>query len=78
MTKHTCKNSILHARKPLSVENALLVEAILGIEAKALVLMQADYDMIMAKRNKAVSNHISKINKANATTGRNIPVPSAI
>jgi hypothetical protein len=43
-----------------------LFEAALGIEAEPLVGIQADYNMLMAKRSKSFADRLAKIRQAAA------------
>lgn len=49
---YTRLNDILNARRPVSVEFALLVEAATGINAEMLVNMQTRHTLQMARKNK--------------------------
>jgi addiction module HigA family antidote len=57
---YTVLNEILNARRSVSTEFALLIEAVLGLDAEPLLKMQARYNMFVAKRN---SKFIEKLNK---------------
>jgi addiction module HigA family antidote len=59
-------NEILNAKRPITTEYALLFEASLGIDAEPLLKMQAQYNMLMAKRNKTLSERLVKIRSAAA------------
>src|SRR5574344_2540818 len=45
-------NEVLNGKRPVTTEYALLFEAALGIDADIWIGLQADYDVITAKRNK--------------------------
>ena len=57
----TMLNEILNAKRPMSVEFALLVEASLGIDATLWINMQADYTMLTSKRDKSFAERLAKI-----------------
>lgn len=59
-------NEVLNAKRPLSSEYALLLEAALGVDAPTLVRMQARYDMIMARRNKTLMERLGSIRRVAA------------
>mgnify|MGYP004443196759 CR=1 FL=1 len=52
---------MLQGKRELSVEQALLIEAALGITAEPLLNMQARYDINMAKRNPSFLQRLSSI-----------------
>ena len=56
---YTQLNEVLNGKRPLNTEMALLIGAALGIDAEPLIMMQARYDMVVAKSNK---NFISRLN----------------
>jgi addiction module HigA family antidote len=57
---YTLLNEVLNSKRPVNTEFALLVEAVLGLDAEPLLKMQAHYNMLVAKRN---SKFIEKLNK---------------
>ena len=56
-------NEILNAKRPITTEFALLLEAALGINADLLVRMQADYDIQMARKNSSLLEKLNDIKK---------------
>ena len=48
---YTSLNEVLHGKRAISTEYALLIEAVLGIESSFWLKMQSEYNMITAKRN---------------------------
>ena len=54
-------NEILNAKRPITTEFALLLEAALGINADLLVRMQTDYDM--ARKNSSLLEKLNDIKK---------------
>jgi addiction module HigA family antidote len=56
-------NEVLNAKRPVTTEYALLFEAVLGIDAKPLIGMQADYNMQVVKQNKSFSDRLAEIRK---------------
>ena len=60
---YSALNEILKCKRPVSAEQAILVEAALGIEANMLIRMQTDYDMQVARRNSKIINRFNEIRK---------------
>lgn len=58
---YTQLNEVLNAKRQMSVEYALLIEAVLDIPAEPLLKMQARYNMITARRNPTL---IAKLKQA--------------
>lgn len=56
-------NEILNAKRPVTTEFALLLEAALGINADVLVKMQTDYNLQTARKNINIIERINKIKK---------------
>lgn len=54
-------NEVLNGKRPVTVEYALLFEAALGVDAKPLVNMQADYDIQTARRDKVLAERLANI-----------------
>ena len=54
-------NEILHGKRPVSPEIALMVQAALGISAQALLNMQMAYDIRIAKRDKTFLERLQRI-----------------
>ena len=59
-------NEILNSKRPISTQYALLFEAALGIDAKPLIGMQADYDMQIAMSDKNFKKRLTEIRKMTA------------
>lgn len=60
---YSALNEILNAKRPITTEFALLLEAALGINADLLVRMQTDYNMQMARKNDLLTEKLNKIRK---------------
>lgn len=56
-------NEILNAKRPITTEFALLLEAALGINADLLVRMQTDYDIQMARKNSSLLEKLNDIKR---------------
>jgi len=56
-------NDILNGKRPVSIEYALYLEAALGIDAQLWIQMQADYNLQVAKSDKAIKRHLLEIRK---------------
>ena len=56
-------NEVLNAKRPITTEFALLLEAALGINADLLVRMQTDYNMQVARRNSSLLERLNNIKK---------------
>lgn len=63
---YTVLNEILNARRPLTANTALLVEAALGIEADTLMRIQTKYNIQTARKDKTFSERLAKIRQAAA------------
>ncbi|NLA82814.1 MAG: HigA family addiction module antidote protein [Bacteroidales bacterium] len=64
---HTVFNEILNAKRPLTVEIALLVEAALGVDAEPLIGMQTRYNIQVAKSNETFSERLKNLRRVCAT-----------
>lgn len=60
---YTVLNEILNGKRPISVEYALYLEAVLGIDAQLWIQMQADYNLQVAKSDKTIMRRIKEIRK---------------
>ena len=60
---YTVLNEILNGKRPISVEYALYLEAVLGIDAQLWIQMQADYNLQVAKNDKTIMRRIKEIRK---------------
>ena len=56
-------NEILNGKRPVSIEYALYLEAVLGIDAQLWIKMQADYNYQVAKADSKIKHHLLKIRK---------------
>jgi addiction module HigA family antidote len=56
-------NEILNAKRQLTVEYALLIEAVLDLPAEPLVKMQARYNMITTKRTPSFIEKLKNVRK---------------
>lgn len=54
-------NEILNGKRPLTTEYALMFEAVLGIDAEPLLVMQSAYEMQTVKQNKSFAARLAKI-----------------
>ena len=61
---YTQLNEILNAKRPVTTEFALMMEAALGINPEMLINMQARYNMSVAKRKKPLLERLLNIKKA--------------
>ena len=60
---YTVLNEILNGKRPISVEYALYLEAVLGVDAQLWIQMQADYNLQVAKSDKTIMRRIKEIRK---------------
>ena len=60
---YTVLNEILNGKRHISVEYALYLEAVLGIDAQLWIQMQADYNLQVAKSDKTIMRRIKEIRK---------------
>ena len=56
-------NEILNGKRPVSIEYALYLEAVLGIDAQLWIQMQADYNLQVAKSDRSINRRIKEIRK---------------
>ena len=56
-------NEVLNAKRPLSAEMALLIGQALNIDPAPLLAMQADFNLLSAKRNNSIKERLTKIRK---------------
>ena len=61
---YTQLNEILNAKRPVTTDFALMMEATLGINPEMLINMQARYNMSVAKRKKPLIERLLNIKKA--------------
>lgn len=60
---YTVLNEILNARRPLNTEYAMLIEAVLDLDAEPLLKMQTRYNLQMAKRDNKFMEKLNKVRK---------------
>ena len=60
---YTVLNEILNAKRPLSTEYAMLIEAVLDLDAEPLLRMQTCYNLQMAKRDNKFMEKLNKVRK---------------
>lgn len=63
---YTALNEILNAKRPVTTEFALLLEAALGVNADILVKMQTDYNLQVARKNDSLLEKLNRIRKISA------------
>ena len=54
-------NETLNCKRPITVELALILEAILEIDARLLLRMQTSYNIQVAEKDKKIIDKINKI-----------------
>jgi addiction module HigA family antidote len=59
-------NEVLNGKRSLSPELALMMEAVLGVDAAPLLAMQNEYDMLMAQRNPTFIEKLNQIRRVAA------------
>lgn len=65
---YTMLNEILNAKRPVTSDFALMVEAALGINPELLVSMQTRYNMALAREESVLANRLKKIRKICASS----------
>ncbi|MEF9923945.1 MAG: HigA family addiction module antitoxin [Muribaculaceae bacterium] len=60
---YTQLNEVLNAKRQLTAEYALLLEAALDIPTAPLLKMQAEYNMIITKRNPSFIGKLKNVRK---------------
>lgn len=60
---YTVLNDIVNCKRAVNTKFALLCEQAMGIPAHMLLRLQADYDMITAKRDKAFIQRLANVRK---------------
>ena len=60
---YTMLNDILNARRPISTDFALTIEAAIGINAEMLVNIQSRYNMQIARKDKKNAKRLSELRK---------------
>lgn len=59
-------NEVLNGKRSLSPELALMMEAVLGVDAAPLLAMQNEYDMMMAELNPTFMEKLKQIRRVAA------------
>lgn len=60
---YTALNEVLHCKRAITTEYALLIEAALGIDANMWLNMQSRFNMFTAKRNKSFMEKLDNVRK---------------
>ena len=60
---YSALNETLNAKRPITTEFALLLEAALGINADLLVRLQTDYNIQVARKNNSLCEKLNNIKK---------------
>lgn len=60
---YSALNEVLNAKRPVTTELALLLEAALNINADLLVRMQTDYNIQVARKNSTLADKLNNIRK---------------
>jgi len=63
---YTLLNEVLNGKRPVNTELALLIEAVLGLDAEPLLKMQARYNLLMIKRNSKFVEKLNRVRKVAA------------
>ena len=63
---YTVLNEILNAKRPVTADYALRIEAALGIKAYLLVNMQSEYNLQVVRRDNKMVSILNKIRSATA------------
>ena len=63
---YTVLNEILNTRRPLTANTALLIEAVLGIEADTLMRIQTKYNLQTARKDQSFAERLTQIRKMTA------------
>ena len=58
---YTMLNEILNAKRPITSDVALVIEAALGINPEILLNMQTRYNMMQARMKPALNTHLEQI-----------------
>lgn len=59
-------NEVLNGKRSLNPELAMMMEAVLGVDAAPLLAMQNEYDMLMAERNPLFMEKLKQIRRVAA------------
>jgi len=63
---YTVLNDILNTRRPLTTNTALLIEAVLDIEADTLMRIQTKYNLQTARKDESFAARLTQIRKMTA------------
>ena len=56
-------NEVLNAKRPVTVEYALLIAKALDLDADTFIRMQAEYDLQTTKRNQSFMRRLTSVRK---------------
>lgn len=59
----TVLNEVLNGKRPVSTEYALMLEAVLGIDAGIWLRLQLDYNLQMIKKNETFLAKLAKLRR---------------
>lgn len=59
----TVLNEVLNGKRPVTTEYAMMLEAVLGIDAGIWLRLQMDYNMQMAKQDRTFLKKLEKLKK---------------
>ena len=60
---YSALNETLNAKRPITTEFALFLEAALGVNADWVVRMQTDYKILVARKNNSLREKLNNIKK---------------
>lgn len=60
---YTMLNEILNAKRPVTTDIALIIEAALGISPELLINMQSRYNLAQVRMRPSVSTNLARIRK---------------
>jgi addiction module HigA family antidote len=60
---YTALNEILNAKRPVTTDFALIMEAALGVNPGLLLRMQISYNMQVASEDKTLANRLAEVRK---------------
>ena len=60
---YSALNEVLNGKRALNTELAMMMEAVLGVNASPLLAMQNEYDMMMAERNDTFMEKLKRIRR---------------
>ena len=69
---YTVLNDIVRGKRSVNTKFALLCEKALNIPAYLLLRLQADYDMLVTKRDKSFAERLAKVRKIAAVLHKTI------